>query len=47
MLLIYRIVKLNIFFGSLLWTEGHKQLNDCVEYFVMFVKNEPCKIRLF
>ena len=47
MLLIHRIVKLNIFFGSLLWTEDHKQLNDFVEYFVMFVKNEPYEIRLF
>ena len=30
----YRIVKLNMFFGSLLCTEDHIELNEIVEYFV-------------
>ena len=30
----YRIVKLNMFFGSLLCTEDHIELNEIVEYFM-------------
>ncbi len=41
----YRILKLNIFLGSLLWTEDHMELNEIVEYFMILEKNDPCKLR--
>ena len=41
----YRIVKLNMFLGSLLCTEDHIELNEIVEYFMTLEKNEPCEIR--
>ena len=44
-LFMYRIVKLNIFLGSLLWTEDHMELNEIVEYFMILEKNDPCKLR--
>ena len=43
-LFIYRIVKLKIFLGSLLWTEDHMELNESAECLMMFEKNEPCEI---
>jgi hypothetical protein len=44
-LLIYRMVKLKMFFGSLLWTDDHKELN--VDWFMILEKKEPCKMRWF
>jgi hypothetical protein len=44
-LFIYRIVKLNIFLGSLLWTEDHMELNESVECWMILEKNEPCEMR--
>ena len=44
---IYLIVKLNIFFGSLLCTEDHKEFNENVECLMILEKNEPCETRLY
>ena len=46
-LLIYRTVKLKMFFGSLLWADDHRQLNVDVELSIILRKNEPCEIRWF
>ena len=42
-LLMYRMMKLNIFFGNLFCTVDHKDLK-VDEYLIMFEKNEPCEI---
>ena len=43
MLFIYLIVKLNIFFGSLLCTEDHKEFNENVECLMILEKNETSR----
>ena len=45
MLFAYHMVKLNMFFGSLLCTADHTELSEIVEYSMTLEKNEPCEMR--
>ena len=41
----YLMVKLNIFLGSLLWTDDHSEFNEDVEFFMLLEKKEPWEMR--